>query len=122
MDQNLISILFAVGLLVGMIALLEVGRQLGRRRLGRDEERARAGLGAVEGAVFALMGLLVAFTFSGATSRLDGRRELIVRETNAVGTAWRRLSLLPADRQGAVTFGDRSRALLAKLAAASSGG
>ena len=99
MTQNLVSIVFAIGLLVGMVLLLELGRRLGRRRRGRDEEGARAGLGAVEGAVFALMGLLVAFTFSSAATRFDSRRQLIVEEANAIGTAWLRLDLLPASAQ-----------------------
>jgi hypothetical protein len=99
MDLNLASILFAVGLFIGMVLLLELGRRLGRRRLGKDEEGARAGLGAVEGAVFALMGLLIAFTFSGAAARFDTRRQLIVDEANAIGTAWLRLDLLPAAAQ-----------------------
>src|SRR5512143_443438 len=99
MDQIIVAFFFAGGLFVGMILLLELGRRLGRRRQGKHEEGARAGLGAVEGAVFALLGLLIAFTFSGAASRFDARRELIVREANAIGTAWLRLSLLPADAQ-----------------------
>jgi hypothetical protein len=99
MNRELISLLFAAGLLVGMMLLLELGRRLGRRRESRDTEGARAGLGAVEGAVFALMGLVVAFTFSGAASRFDARRQLIVEEVNAIGTAWLRLDLLPATSQ-----------------------
>ena len=54
---------------------------------------------AVEGAVFGVMGLLLAFTFSGAASRFDGRRQLIVQETNAIGTAYLRVDLLAASRQ-----------------------
>ena len=99
MNRIFLSVIFASGLFVGMILLLEVGRRLGRRRQGKDEEGARAGLGAVEGAVFALLGLLIAFTFSGAASRFDTRRQLIVQEANAVGTAWLRLDLLPASAQ-----------------------
>lgn len=99
MSQSLVSLSFAVGLMIGMIALIEFGRRLGRRRLSKAEEGARAGLGAVEGAVFTLMGLLVAFTFSGAATRFDQRRELIVMEANAIGTAWLRLDLLPAATQ-----------------------
>ncbi len=99
MNQHTLSIWFAVGLFIGMVLLLELGRRLGRRRLSRDEERARAGLGAVEGAVFALMGLLIAFTFSGAATRFDARRHLVVEEANAIGTAWLRLDLLPAAAQ-----------------------
>jgi hypothetical protein len=95
MNRTLIAVFFAVGLFFGMLLLLELGRRLGRRRQGRDEEGARAGLGAVEGAVFALLGLLIAFTFSGAAARFDARRQLIVEEANAIGTAWLRLDLLP---------------------------
>ena len=99
MNHNLLSIVFAGGLFVGMILLLELGRRLGRRRWERDEEGSRAGLGAVEGAVFALMGLLIAFTFAGAASRFDTRRQMVIEEANGIGTAWLRLDLLPADSQ-----------------------
>jgi hypothetical protein len=95
----LVSLGFAGGLFVGMLALMEWGRRLGTRRLLRDLEGARAGLGAVEGALFALLGLLIAFTFSGAAARFDGRRHLIVQEANHVGTAWLRLDVLPAAAQ-----------------------
>ena len=55
--------------------------------------------GSVEAAVFGLMGLLVAFTFSGAGSRFDARRQLIVEESNTIGTAYLRVDLLPAQVQ-----------------------
>ncbi len=50
----------------------------------------------MEGALFGLLGLLIAFTFSGAAGRFQSRRELITSETNTIGTAWLRLDLLPA--------------------------
>lgn len=56
----------------------------------------------MEGAVFGLLGLLIAFTFSGAATRFDWRRDLIVREANDVGTAYLRLDLLPASHQPAL--------------------
>ena len=87
------------GLFVGMLVLLEVGRRIGVRRLARDPEGATVGLGTVEGAVFGLLGLLVAFTFSGAAARFDTRRQLIIEEANAVGTAYLRLELLPTAAQ-----------------------
>jgi hypothetical protein len=92
----------ALGLLVGIVALIETGRRIGRRRLAKDEEGARAGLGAVEGAIYGLLGLLLAFTFSGAASRLDTRRQLILEEANAIGTAWLRIDVLPAENQWAL--------------------
>jgi hypothetical protein len=48
------------------------------------------------------MGLLIAFTFSGAASRFDTRRQLVVEEANAIGTAYLRLDLLPASAQSAL--------------------
>jgi hypothetical protein len=102
MTKMLVAALLAIGLFVGILILLEVGRRIGGRRLARDPEGARAGTGAVEGAVFALVGLLIAFTFSGAASRFDVRRDLIVQETNAIGTAWLRLDLLPPSVQPAI--------------------
>jgi hypothetical protein len=87
------------GLFAAMLVLLETGRRLGLRRLAEDSEAARARFGVVEGAIFALMGLLIAFTFSGAASRFDLRRHLVVEEANAIGTAYLRLDLLPASIQ-----------------------
>jgi hypothetical protein len=57
--------------------LLDVGWRIGRRRLAHDAEGARAGFGVVEGSIFGLPGLLLAFTFSGAAPRFDARRQLI---------------------------------------------
>jgi hypothetical protein len=48
------------------------------------------------------MGLLIAFTFSGAASRFDKRRDLVVQEANDIGTAYLRLDLLPAAAQPAL--------------------
>lgn len=94
-----LPILTALGLFLGMLLALEAGRRLGARRLARLGPTALAGFGAVEGAIFALMGLLVALTFSGGAARLDNRRTQIVDESNAIGTAWLRLDLLPPEAQ-----------------------
>jgi len=93
---------FAIALALLMVLLMELGRRVGRRRRGRDAEASHAGTGAIDGAVFALLGLLVAFTFSGAAGRFEERRHLIVEEANAVGTAWLRLDTLPPDAQPAL--------------------
>ena len=49
--------------------------------------------------MFALMGLLIAFTFSGGLTRFDERRAQVVEEANAIGTAYLRVDLLPAAAQ-----------------------
>jgi len=78
------------------------GPWIGVRQTAKCPKRAEAGTVAIEGGVFGLLRLLVALTFSGAGSRFDSRRNLIVEETNAVGTACLRLDLLPADLQPAL--------------------
>jgi hypothetical protein len=92
------AIAIAGGLFLGILGLQEVGRRLGARRLSHDPEGMRT-TGPIEGAVFALLGLLIAFTFSGASSRFDDRRHLVAEEANAIGTAWLRIDLLPASVQ-----------------------
>ena len=88
MSYTAFTSLLTVVLFVGMVLLLEIGERIGVRRIANDPEGAQAGIGAVNGAVFALLGLLIAFTFSGAATRFDERRNLIVQETNDIGTAY----------------------------------
>jgi hypothetical protein len=99
MNQVVAGGFFAAFLFVGMLLLLEVGRRWGTRRLEVDPQSAREGLGAINGAAFTLLGLLIAFTFSSAATRFETRRALIVEETNDIGTAWLRLDLLPMEAQ-----------------------
>jgi hypothetical protein len=92
----------ALCLFVGMMAFLELGRGVGLRRLRKDPEGVREGFGAAEGAIFALLGLLIAFTFSGAVARFNDRRHLIVGEANAIETAYLRLDLVSPELQPAI--------------------
>jgi hypothetical protein len=85
-------------LLGGMLLSMEAGRRLRVRHL-RATQGESTGFGAVHGAVFGLMGLVMAFTFSGAASRFDHRRDLIVEEANDIGTAYFRIALLPEAAQ-----------------------
>lgn len=89
----------AVSLFAGMLLCFEVGRRIGIARMARDPQGGAVGSGPVEAAVFGLLGLLIAFTFSGAGNRFEERRQLIAVEANAIGTAYLRLDLLPADAQ-----------------------
>jgi len=92
------NIAFFVALFACLVISLEVGRRSGRKAFG--SERAHpSGLGTVEAVTFGLLGLLLAFTFSGAATRLDTRRGQIVDEANAIGTAWLRIDVLPTDAQ-----------------------
>ena len=94
MDLRMITVLSVCGFLLAMLAVSELGRRFGIARIARDPEGLAKGIGAAEGAVFALLGLLLAFTFSGAASRFEDRRHLVTAEANAIGTAYLRVDLL----------------------------
>lgn len=114
MSLPLIAALVAVFVAIGTLALLELGIRFGRRRRLQGLEPGSGS--AIEGSVFAIFGLLVAFTFSGAASRFEERRALITEEANNIGTAWLRLDLLPAAHQPAIRD-DLRRYLDERLAA-----
>jgi hypothetical protein len=88
---------FAIGItilfFVSSLILLNYGRRLGLRYMHKQGAEGMAGLPTIEGAVFALIGLLVAFTVSGALQRFDERRQLVLQEANAASTAYDRLGL-----------------------------
>jgi len=87
----------SAALFVGILVCLAAGRWIGKRSLAGYGATGSQPIGSLETAVFALMGLLIAFTFSGALERFDTRRAQAVVEANAIGTAWLRLELLPAE-------------------------
>jgi hypothetical protein len=91
--------LLALVLLVGILLAIEGGTRWAARERRRHPGVEPRGIGAVDSAVFALLGLLLAFSFSGATSRFDARRELLVSEANAIGTSYLRVDLLPREAQ-----------------------
>jgi hypothetical protein len=99
---------FLPGLFVCILLFVWIGRWIGGRRSREETERERVGLVTVETAIYALLGLMIAFTFSGATARFDTRRAQTVQEANAIGTAYLRLDLLPAAAQPALRAKFRS--------------
>lgn len=94
MTFTLFAVAVTAAFFFGSLVLLNYGRFLGLRYLQRKGNIA--GFAPTEGAVFALIGLLLAFSISGALQRWDDRRQLVVQEANAVATAYDRLALLEA--------------------------
>jgi hypothetical protein len=102
MSDSRIIFLLLPALFLLIVLFIEIGRRLGTRYAVEETDRTRAVFGTVEAAIFALLGLMVAFTFSGAASRFDARRTTTVDEANAIGTAYLRLDLLPTEAQPAL--------------------
>jgi hypothetical protein len=93
------DLLLAATLFVAMFLMQELGRRLGERELRERPVHNDSGTSIAENAVFALLGLFLAFTFSGAGNRFESRYHLVVDEANAIGTAWLRIDLLPSGAQ-----------------------
>src|SRR5204862_7440277 len=81
-------------LFTDMLTTWEVCRRMLVIRLPKESEEERGSLGIIEGAIFAMFGLVVAFSFSGAASRFNEKRMLIAEEVNTIETAYLRVQLL----------------------------
>jgi hypothetical protein len=63
------------------------------KRIGRGGDGGSADESQVLSTALLLLALLLGFTFSIALSRFDERRQLVVQESNDIGTAWLRAGL-----------------------------
>jgi hypothetical protein len=99
MELDYVAPLGALLLLVGMLGFFEIGFRIGRRSRARNPDDTGGSGSTVEAAVLGLLGLTLAFTFSGASDRLTVRRAQIVQEANAIGTAYLRVDTLPPEDQ-----------------------
>ena len=67
-----------------------------RRRQRTLDEELREDFGFILAATLTLLGLIIGFSFSMATSRYDQRKNYEEAEANAIGTEYVRADLLPA--------------------------
>jgi len=67
-----------------------------RKRRHNAEEAERDDFGVVVSATLTLLGLIIGFSFSMASSRYDQRKNLEEAEANAIGTEYVRADFLPA--------------------------
>ncbi len=73
----------------------EVGFRVGHIGRASADESTKSQITTFQGAILGLLGLLLAFTISMALSRLEVRKQMVVEESNAIGTAYLRAQLLP---------------------------
>lgn len=99
MLHTVITTSFLLGLLLVLLVSVICGRKVGQWRLAHDSENKLGIIGVAEGAVFALLGLLIAFTFSGAYERFEIRKAHIIEEANAYQTAYMRIDLFAPQTQ-----------------------
>ena len=90
---------FFVAVLFLVLLSVEGGYRLGQYRRRRSEQELEAPVGAMVGATLGLLAFMLAFTFGSAADRFDSRKQLLLDEANAIGTAYLRAGMLPDRRQ-----------------------
>ena len=83
-----------IGSVVILLLASEVGYRLSKTMQRRRPDKAEASVGALSGATLALLAFLLAFVTSTAVNSLAARRQSLIDEANAVGTAYLRAGYL----------------------------
>ena len=102
MSDSALIFLLLPGLFISVVLSIEIGRRMARRPPAEATIGASSVFATIQTGIYALLGLMIAFTFASAASRFEARRSLTVDEANAIGTAYLRLDLLPSGSQPAL--------------------
>ena len=102
LSANLRSFLFENNLLSwllfgAMLLMVEIGWRVGGRLTSEAKLENVVSGDTFMAAIFGLLALLLAITFSGASDRYDKRRELITKELSTIGTAYQSIDLLASN-------------------------
>jgi hypothetical protein len=89
LEATMTELLVAMGLIAGVVAAHEIGFWLGSLTRSADETLDRQ-VALIRTSTAALVAFLIGFAFSGAASRFIDRLDIIVKEANALGTAYLR--------------------------------
>ncbi|MFN3233813.1 MAG: hypothetical protein ACE365_00150 [Gammaproteobacteria bacterium] len=105
---TIFGILFLICLFLLILSFIYFGRKYALWLESRSVSRKNEGIQVTQSAIFALLGLLLAFTFSGALTKFDQRRTLMINEANAISTLHLRFSLLHPNAQNVLNQDLRS--------------
>lgn len=93
----MVNFILAISTFIILIFLLfgsaVLGRFFGKRYVKKNPTHQLESIGVAEGSVFALLGLLIAFSFTGAYERFEARKLHIIDEANAASTTYLRFGL-----------------------------
>jgi hypothetical protein len=114
-DQLPLWALFILAALIALVSI-ESGWQFGNYRHKYAPQEEKAPINAAVGATLGLLAFLLAFTFSMAGTRYESRKQNVLQEANAIGTAYLRADFLTEEAR------DEARNLLRKYTALRAGG
>ncbi|MES1978739.1 MAG: hypothetical protein V4454_11685 [Pseudomonadota bacterium] len=103
--QNLNDIpapIFAITLFCALLVAIEAGFRTGRKMDFKSWDNISSAFFSISGATLALLGLLLAFSFSMGVTRYEARKLVILKEANAISTAWVRADFLQSGQSQAI--------------------
>lgn len=102
-DFNMIHMILVYGSIIFLVAIfyisVNIGRRIGVTHIENQTHPKTEIVGVAESAVFGLLALLIAFTFSGAYDRFESRKMHIVEEASAFERAYDYIDLVPTPFQ-----------------------
>jgi len=90
--------LFIGLVLLVLVAVLELTYRFGGPLVHHFETNDEL-WNAIQTGLLALVAFMLGFSFSLAQGRYDARRDLVVKEANAIGTTWLRAAVLPSPQR-----------------------
>jgi len=94
LDPFPLWVLFPMTVVIAVVSV-DLGFRLAHYRKPRTLDEPEAPPAGMVGATLALLAFMLAFTFGLASTRFETRRQLVLTESNAIGTAYMRAALLP---------------------------
>ena len=88
------ALVICIILFLGMLVMVPLGRAAGKLWT-HEENEPKAGVSSLQNALFGLSAFILAFTFGMSATRYANVRDIIVNESNDIGTALLRSDLYP---------------------------
>jgi hypothetical protein len=91
-----------IALFVGSLVFDECGFRIGRLIGRASRKESDTTIATIVAAELGLLGFLLAFTFGIVAARFDLRRQMVLNEANAIGTAYLRAEMLPDPQSASI--------------------
>lgn len=91
--------LLGLATLVLLIVSVEIGYWIGLKAKVEMTQPMKAQISTIQTAILTIFTFLLGFTFAMSLSRFDNRKQMVVKESNAIGTAVLRSKLLPENQR-----------------------
>jgi len=87
--------IFFILFVIFCVLFAEAGSLIARKRVKAGVVEPEAPVGTAVGAMLGLLAFMLGFTFSLTASRFSTRKELVIKQANAIGTCYVRASMIP---------------------------